>query len=147
MQYYSHPILLQISNSIFTFILPSPTEKRTKMFFYWILKSLKQYCLIKQKCVTKINLLKKLAHTKFSRSSSTLLKLLKFFRTIIRPLLDYGSPIYNFTKQQHLNALNIIHNTSLRIALRAFRTTLIPNLLCKAMEPPLFTQNNSKYIG
>lgn len=89
---------------------------------------------IRRRCFLKMNILKKLAYTKFGSSCLTLLKI---YRTLIRPTTDYGSAIYNFTSPTHLNSLNIIHNTCLRLATGAFRTPSTPSLLCEAGELPL----------
>lgn len=89
---------------------------------------------LKSKCFKKINLLKKLAHTSYGSDRFTLLKL---YQTLIRPLIDYGSPLYGFASQHRLDSLNTIHNTCLRLITGAFRTTPIDSLLCESSEPPL----------
>ena len=62
---------------------------------------------------------------------------MKLYRTIIRPVLNYGCPLCSSATSTRLNRLNTIQNTALRIATGAFRTTPTPSLLCEASECPL----------
>ena len=89
---------------------------------------------LKKNCSIKINLLKKLAHTNYGSDKTILLKI---YRTLIRSKLDYGSSLYASASISTLNSLNTIHNSSIRIALGAFRTTPTTSLLSEASEPPL----------
>ena len=89
---------------------------------------------LKSKCFKKLNLLKKLAHTSYG---SDRLMLIKLYHTLIRPIIDYGAPLYCFAPKSRLDSLNVIHNTCLRLITGAFRTTPIDSLLCEAAEPPL----------
>ena len=89
---------------------------------------------LKQSCFTKLNFLKKLAHTYYGSDRATQLNL---YRALIRSKLDYGSPIYLSASKSILDSLNTIQNSSVRLALGAFRTTPTISLLFEANEPPL----------
>ncbi|XP_065213540.1 uncharacterized protein LOC135840786 [Planococcus citri] len=81
-----------------------------------------------------MNLLKKLSHTSYGSDRHTLLKL---YRTLIRPVLDYGCSIYTYAPENRLSRLNTIQNTAVRISTGAFRTTPTVSLLNDASECPL----------
>ena len=89
---------------------------------------------LKSKCFKKLDLLKKLAHTS---NGSDRLMLIKLYHTLIRPIIDYGAPLYSFVPKSRLDFLNVIHNTCLRLIIGAFRTTPTVSLICEAAEPPL----------
>lgn len=63
---------------------------------------------IRRKCLSKMNLLKKLVYSHLGSDRQTLLKL---YRSVIRLIIDYGSSIYSFSKK--LSYLQIGNNFSL----------------------------------
>ena len=85
--------------------------------------------MLKQACVIKLNLLKKLAHTLYGANVSSLLKI---YHTIILSRLDYGSTSYLSASKKLLKSLNCIHHTAIRLALGAFRTSPIVSVLHEA---------------
>ena len=81
-----------------------------------------------------MKLLTVLVHTDWSADKDTLLKL---FQTLIRSKLDYGYFIYGATRPSYLKELNTIHHQGLRLALEAFKTSLVESIYTEANEPPL----------
>lgn len=75
--------------------------------------------------------MEKLTHTTYRTDRATLLK---FYQTLIRPVLDYGAPLYGFATQSRIDSLNTILNTSFRLITSAFCTTPIDSLLCESSE-------------
>ncbi|XP_008483690.1 uncharacterized protein LOC103520381 [Diaphorina citri] len=63
--------------------------------------------------------------------------LLRLYKTYVRPIIEYGAPIYNSAPKAILNKLDPIQNTAIRIATGAFKSSRIENLLVDAGEPPL----------
>ena len=89
---------------------------------------------IKRKCRKALNILRVVGHTDWGADKSTLLKL---YRTLVRSKLDYGSAVYGSTKEYISKELNPIDHQGLRIALGAFRTSLVQSLYAEAGEPSL----------
>ena len=87
-----------------------------------------------KKCTKAINLLKTVAHKDWGGDRTVLLRL---YRSLIRSKLDYGSIIYGSAAKTHLNKIDVVAHTGLRIALGAFRTSPIESLYAEAGEPPL----------
>lgn len=63
--------------------------------------------------------------------------LLRLYKTYVRPIIEYGAPIYNSAPKALLDKLEPIQNTALRIATGAFKSSRIENLLVDAGESPL----------
>ena len=63
--------------------------------------------------------------------------LLLTYRTIVRTKIDYGSIVYNSASHQILKKLDPILHHAIRIAVGAFRTDPIIDILSEAMEVPL----------
>ena len=75
--------------------------------------------------------------------------LLLFYKTIVRPRLDWGCLLFNNAQKQTLNKLNVIQNAGLRISMGCIRTTPI-NFLHHLTGIPTLTSRRfyltSKYI-
>lgn len=89
---------------------------------------------LKQACQSGLNVLKVISHTDWGADKLTLLRL---YRSLVRPKLDYGCVVYGSARESYLKALDPIHHQGLRIALGAFRTSPIQSLYAEAGEPPL----------
>lgn len=59
------------------------------------------------------------------------------YRSLIRSKIDYGSVIYSSAKDKVLDSLSPIHNSCLRMAIGAFRTSPISSILAESNEEPL----------
>ena len=67
--------------------------------------------IIKAKCYRAINILKILAHPSKGCNRKTLLPL---YQSLIRSILDYGSPNYGLAPASQLSLLDPVQNTALR---------------------------------
>ena len=76
--------------------------------------------MIKEKTLSKINLLKIIASSKYKTSTQDLLNI---YKTLILPKIEYGSLAYHTATPTNLKILDPIHHKCLRICLGAFRTT------------------------
>ena len=91
--------------------------------------------LSKRKCLRTLNILKILSHP---RSGCTHRTLLSLYQSLIRPIIDFGSPIYGLASPSHLKLLDPIQNSAIRFAIGAFRTSSALNLYDEAGIPPHF---------
>ena len=82
----------------------------------------------------RINILKALSGTDFGGDTKTLLTL---YKSIIRPILEYASIIFENAAKTHLQKLDTIQNTALRIATCAFHSTPIDSLHVYTNMPTL----------
>ena len=89
---------------------------------------------IRTRCTSPINLLRILSGTRWGADRICLLRL---YRALVRPILDYGSIVYNSAAVSTLRPVNTIHHTGIRLSTGAFRTSRIECLLVDASEPPL----------
>ena len=80
-------------------------------------------------------LLRVLAHTSWGADQETLLH---FYRSLIRPKLDYGCIVYGSARGSYLRMFDPIQNHALRLCLGAYRTSPAPSLCVEANEPPLY---------
>ena len=81
-----------------------------------------------------INILKTLSHAEWGAESNILINL---YRSLVRSKLDYGSICYTNANPNILKTIDIIHNSGLRVATGAFRSSPIPSILSISGEPPL----------
>ena len=88
----------------------------------------------KAKCLRALNTIKFLSHPKYGCNRKILLTL---YTTLVRSILDYGSPIYGLAPSTHLRLLDTIQNAALRTATGAFRTSPAVSLCADAGIPPL----------
>ena len=87
-----------------------------------------------ERCKTRINLLRALSGTDWGSSKKTLLML---YRSVIRPIIDYGSIAYDSAAAYLKNRLNIIQSTVLRICCGAMRMTPVIALQIECGETSL----------
>ena len=80
---------------------------------------------LKVECSRALNLLKTLA---FSRTKTDTKMLLRVYKSMILPKLDYGCLAYGTASKSKLKQLDTIHHQALRLCLGAFHTTPIESL-------------------
>ena len=80
---------------------------------------------LKNECSKSLNLLKTLA---FSKTKTDTKMLLRIYKSLILPKIDYGCHAYGTASDGVLKKLNVIHNQALRLCLGAFHTTPIISL-------------------
>ena len=88
---------------------------------------------LRQKCMKALNLLRVIAHAKWSSDEATLLHL---YRPLIRSTLDYGTIVYGSARKSYLRMLDLIQNQALRLCLGAFRTSPATSMHVEANEMP-----------
>ena len=88
---------------------------------------------IKAKCLNALNVLKYPAHPSTGCNRKTLLPL---YRSLVRSILDYGSPIYGLSPKSHLALLDPIQNSAIRLCTGAFRTSPQLSLCADSGIPP-----------
>lgn len=86
-------------------------------------------------CNRRLNLLRTLSSRDWGSDQTALLLL---YRSLIRSKMDYGSIAYSSASKTTLKLLDPIHNTGIRIALGAFRTTPVQSLYSASGEPSLY---------
>ena len=74
---------------------------------------------IKAKCLNALNVIKYLVHPTTGCNRKTLLPL---YQSLVRSILEYGSPIYGLSPKSHLALLDPIQNSAIRLCTGAFRT-------------------------
>ncbi|KAG1649840.1 RNA-directed DNA polymerase from mobile element jockey [Nymphon striatum] len=82
-----------------------------------------------------LNLLRILSNTNWGADRKVMLR---FYRSLIRSKLDYGSVVYGSARKSYLRVLDPVHNQGLRLSLGAFRTTPAESLYVEAHEPSLY---------
>lgn len=90
---------------------------------------------LKSKCLKSLNLLRYLSGKKWGADRTVMLRL---YKALVRSRLDYGSIVYDSARESYLKSLNTVHNTGLRLALGALRTSRVNSLYCESGEPPLY---------
>ncbi|XP_072162117.1 uncharacterized protein, partial [Bemisia tabaci] len=89
---------------------------------------------LESKCKQRMNIMKYLAHTSWGADKPTLLKI---YRSFIRSKLDYGSILYGSANRSLLKKLDSIHNSCIRLATGAYRTSPVVSIEVEAQEPSL----------
>jgi len=84
---------------------------------------------IKEKVNKRMNLIKALSGLKWGADQDVLLRI---HQTMILSVIEYGIATYSSAKTSTLKTLNTLHNQGIRLALGAFRSSRIENLLCEA---------------
>ena len=90
--------------------------------------------VLKAQCKEALNLIRVVAHLKWGGDRDTLLML---YRANVRSKLDYGCIVYGTASNANLRQLDSIHNSGLRLALAAFRTSPVSSLYTETNEAPL----------
>ena len=81
--------------------------------------------IIRHRTWLRINALKAISGRNLEMQSKTLIHLYKMW---IRPIALYGAPAYYHVAKTHINRIQVIKNTSLRVALKKNRRTHIEEL-------------------
>ncbi|KAI5742970.1 hypothetical protein M8J77_013193 [Diaphorina citri] len=89
---------------------------------------------VKEKAVRALNILKMVGNKNYGVRRATMLQL---YKSYILPIFDYGCFVYGAAKAHILNKLNPVHNSGIRIATGALRSSPIPSLLVESGVPPL----------
>ena len=89
---------------------------------------------LKTKCLKALDIIKVVSNQEWGTDKSVLLKL---YRSLVRPKLDYGCIVYGSARPSYLKVLNTIHHQGLRLALGAFRTSPVESMYLEAEELPL----------
>nr|CAH7717276.1 unnamed protein product [Callosobruchus chinensis] len=82
-----------------------------------------------------MNMLKYLSNKRWGSDGQILLRT---YRTMIRPKIDYGCNAYASARSLVLTPLDVIHNSALRLIFGAFRTTPVNSLYTESGEAPLY---------
>ncbi|KAG1713967.1 RNA-directed DNA polymerase from mobile element jockey [Nymphon striatum] len=117
---------------------PIPLVNSTRflgLIFDKKLNFLKHMQVLKSKCLRALNLLRILSNTNWGADRKVMLR---FYRSLIRSKLDYGSVVYGSARKSYLRVLDPVHNQGLRLSLGAFRTTPAESLYVEAYEPSLY---------
>ena len=80
---------------------------------------------LKVDCTHRLNLLRVLSHTSWGADRKTLERL---HSILILSKLDYGCQVYGSASTTNLDKLNVIHNTGLRLATGAFKSSPVESL-------------------
>ena len=86
------------------------------------------------KCSKRMNLLKLLTRTYWGADKKSLLKI---YRSLIRPVIDYGMPAYFMTAKSQVKKIEIVQNQALRICCGAMPSTPTCILQAACNEMPL----------
>lgn len=89
---------------------------------------------IKKRCANDLNLMRTLSSYTWGADREILMRL---YRTLIRPKIDYGCLVYGSASTTLLKSLDVIHNEAMRISTGAVKTTPIQNLSIICNEPCL----------
>ena len=87
-----------------------------------------------KKCFIRLNILKSITGSFGGANCKTLLL---FYRQYIRPILEYGSELFNTAAKTHLYKLDSIQYTALKLATGAIKTTSLQALQTLTNERPL----------
>jgi hypothetical protein len=85
---------------------------------------------VKNSITKKVNIIKIIS---WGGETSTLLKI---YRALFRSSTDYGSIIFKTASPKHLKIIDMPLNTSIRLAIGSFKSSLIESLRNIANEPP-----------
>lgn len=102
---------------------------------------------LKADCMKRLNILKSLSTHGWGAHEDIMLRV---YRALIRPKLDYGCIAYYTAKNNNVSLLNTIQNTALRISLGAFRSSPAESLHRESGELPLTLRRKllmSKYAA
>ncbi|KAG8284048.1 hypothetical protein J6590_108227 [Homalodisca vitripennis] len=89
---------------------------------------------LKSKCLKRLNLIRALSGTTWGADRTCMLR---FYKAFIRSCLDYGCQVYGSARPNALKMLDSIHNSSLRLATGALRSSPVISIYAETGEPPL----------
>ena len=89
---------------------------------------------LKARCMKDLSLLRSVSSEKWGAEQHVLMRL---YRSIIRPKIDYGSIVYGSALPTVLGHLDVVVQEAMRISFGAFRSTHTGSLYVIANEPPL----------
>ncbi|XP_060578916.1 uncharacterized protein LOC132735901, partial [Ruditapes philippinarum] len=95
------------------------------------------------RCKKDLNVMRMLKGTDFGTDKNSLLLL---YKSLIRSKIDYGAQIYSCAKKTHLNKLDTVQNTALRLALGALYSTPARDLEMEAGIVPLSIRRKSQTL-
>lgn len=119
-------INIRLNNKI---IKQVPSVKFLGVFFDQKLNFKKHINELISKTTKSVNLIRTLSHTTWGGNRENLLKI---HQAITLAQIDYGSAIYGSASKATLRKLDVIHNTGVRLAIGAFRTSPIVSILAEA---------------
>ena len=89
---------------------------------------------LREKCATRMNILKVTSRMSYGADRTTLLQL---YHALIRSVLDYACIVYDGTLRDSKRPLDSLHHACVRVATGAFRTSRRTSLLVDGGEMPL----------
>ena len=96
---------------------------------------------LKTNCIKRISLMKTFAYAKWGAS---MVVMRQFYLAYIQAKINYGSVVYASSADSHLQKLDIIQNTCMRMVLGARKSTPILSLQAESHIPPLHLKR--KYL-
>lgn len=90
--------------------------------------------ILKKRCMKDLNLMRTLSAYNWGADREILMRL---YRTLIRPKIDYGCIVYGSANTTLLKGLEVIQNEAMRISTGALKSTPIKNLNILCNEPSL----------
>ena len=90
--------------------------------------------ILRDNCFKVLNILRFLSHSTWGADRTSMLML---YRALVRSRLDYGSIVYSSARDTYMKPLSTVHNTGLRLATGAFRTSPVLSIYADTGEPPL----------
>ena len=94
-----------------------------------------QIAALKRKGMKALGILKLMAKNNKTMKRETYIGI---YKTLVQPVLDYGSPAYGTAKEHILKSLDPVHHAALRICTGAFRTSNRYSLYVEAFVPSLW---------
>ena len=93
---------------------------------------------VRTKCLKRLNLFRCIIGSTFGADRATLLRLyVCMYRTIVLPIIEYGSIVYTSASDSILNMLEAQQNAFVRLALGAMRTSPVVSLQIDSGIMPL----------
>ena len=89
---------------------------------------------IRDSSLPRINMLKCISGKQWGADRNMLIRL---YKSIIRSRLDYGSMFYNSANHSHIQKLDVIQNTCIRLAIGAQKSSPILSIEVESNVPPL----------
>ena len=91
-----------------------------------------------------LNLLKHISSKRWGADRKSLIRL---YIMLLKPKIDYGSEIYSSAPKSYLDRLNPIHNTAIRIATGAFRSSPVMSMYAESGLKPLSSFRDIKLLN